>query len=285
MKYTLALLSALLINIVTFAQNNVEFTFDISFESNIAKEVKKGNKIALVYPFGNINEIKLVKSKNSCEFEGIEYKFRKEDTILIRFFNELKVIFTQPDFYREFNKTCPELWNEEYFSDGTTTRFHFNSDSIKRGFGARDGVCNFNSTYDQILNSFFNIVFYMVNQKSFRKKLSSDIIDYITTFESITQPPFRHVKYKPMTYRLKGRVYDSDDLGITNLINSISENEDLYIEVGTGFNIIHHDYFYLHFQDFIHSYHKVTWVPDDKIVATRLIELGIDKNHIKKRYK
>jgi hypothetical protein len=271
------LILLLLFNFFSFAQNNMEFTFDITFETNVIS-INSDDEFA-----GPNYKFKLEKYKSSCKFGEIEYSFQKKDTLLLRYFSDFKKLFEQSDFYRNFNKTCPELWNHTMHTDGIQTIFWYKSDSTKISFGADDGICDFNSLYDNILDNFFNIVIYVVNQPSSKGKLSESKLSKLEYLEGATGfAPIRLVRPNPLTYRLKGRVYERSYEEVLTILNGLPKAEPTYIEVGGRFYVNEFDSFYRRFKDFLKEPNRIIWIPENDRSATELKKLGVDKKSMKK---
>lgn len=265
----------LFLNLFLVAQNNLEFTFDLKFETNVLTEIN-GETI------GRTHNYKLEKFESSCKFGELEYTFQQKDTLLLRYFAEFEKLFEQPNFYRNFNKTCPELWSDKTQSDGIQTTFWFKSDSVNIGFGADDGICNFNSLYDNILDNFFNIVFYVINQPSSTGKLSELKLSVLYYDEGATGfSPIRHIRPDPLTYRLKGRAYERSYTEVLNLLNGLPKDKSTYIEVGGLFYVNEFDSFYLHFKDFLKKPNRIIWIPENDRFAAELKTLGVDKKNMK----
>jgi hypothetical protein len=281
MKRIYSLIFLILFRLCSVAQDHLEFTFDLRIESNITVEVKTGDKTTYdSEAFSNIHAYKLEKFASSCRFFGVTYSFQKNDSLLFRYFDEFVNIFKQPEFYRNYNQTCPHLWDEQIVSDGTITRFRFISDSIERGLAAMEGICNFNSIHNEILNVFFNIAFYIIRQPIFHEKLSRFKIGRLETDEDITGPPIRLVSTSPLTYRLKSRVPEDSYKEVINLLNGLPKEKQTYIEVGGSYDIKLHDTFYPLFKEFLKSPNNIIWIPDDERIAAGLKNLGIFKKII-----
>lgn len=277
MKKVNILLILIALSQFSFAQNHVEFTFDINFETNVRFKKADGEFE------GPTHRYRLEKFESSCKFGEIEYSFQQNDTLLLRYFSEFKKLFEQPDFYRNFNKSCPELWSNIIILDGIQTTFWFKSDSTKISFGAKDGLCNFNSLYDNILDNFFNIVFYLINQPSAKGKLSESRLSTLSFDESETGfAPIRLVRPNPLTYRLKGRAYEKSYTEVLNILYGLPKDETTYIEVGGSFNVNELDSFCLPFKDFLKIPNRIIWIPENYRFINELKKLGIDEKSIKK---
>lgn len=263
--------------LLSWAQNHPIFTLDIRFEGGPATWVD-GELIAL-------NKVyRLVKFETSCEFEEVDYKFQKNDTILLRYFRELETCFMQPEFYVNMNNSWEKPENGHYYIyDGIITSFRFKSDSVDIDFTAKDRICILNSLYDKILDSFFNIAMKISHQKNLNVDMSQVDISLLTKIEANScSSPIRLVCYDPLTYRLRGRVDGYTNNYVLNLLNSLPGEKPTYIEVSSDYYINQYDAFYLLFKKFLKTATKIIWIPDNDIIGGELKKLGVKKKHMMK---
>lgn len=260
----------------TVAQNHLDFIFDLKFETGVYTEINGES-------MGQTHKYKLEKFESSCKFGELEYQFQPKDTLLIRYFKDFEGLFERPGFYRNFNKNCPDLWSDQVQMDGILTSFRFKSDSVNIGFGATDGICNFNSLYDSILDNFFNIVFYVIQQPAAKGKMSELKLSVLNYDEGATGSfPIRLIRTNPLTYRLKSRVFNNSNSEVISLLNKLPKDKNTYIEVGGSFYVMKFDSFYSPFKEFLKAPNKIIWIPNDNKIAADLKTLGVDKKHMKK---
>ena len=277
MKQHYILLVFFLLGQFSFAQKNPQFTFDLEFETNYTIESNSGESQSLNHIY------RIEKFETSCVYNELEYEFLKNDTLLFRYFRELENIFKQPDFYRNFNKTCPKLWDDITYSDGTRTTFRFKSDSIDIKWGARNGICNSNSLYDNILQSFFNIALYVINQPASKGKISPFKLYVLEDDEgSSCSTSLRLIRYNPLTYRLIGRIYENEYQEVLRQLNCLSKENKTYIEVSGSYHTKETDSFYPLFKEFLKAPNKIIWIPQGDRIAVELKSMGVKKKNMKK---
>lgn len=264
----------------SFAQKKPQFTFDLEFETNHTIESNTGESQSLNHIY------RIEKFETSCVYNELEYEFLKKDTLLFRYFRELENIFRQPDFYRNFNKTCPKLLDDITYSDGTRTTFRFKADSIDIKLCVRNGICNSNSLYDNILQGFFNIALYVINQPVSKGKISPFKIYVLEDDEgSLCSTSLRLIRYNPPTYRLIGRIYESEYQKVLSQLNGLSKEKKTYIEVSESYHTKETDSFYTLFKEFLKAPNKIIWIPQGDRIALELKSMGVKKKNMKKTNK
>jgi hypothetical protein len=252
----------------TFGQNPLEYVLNLEFETNIVSDIAGE-------AFGPTHKWKLEKYKSSCIFSGLEYKFEKKDTLLIRYFIEIKKICKQD----ELNYIYGNL--DDNVIDGSITRGWFKSDSIDRAFGFQNGKQDYNLLQIELLNNFFNIAYYLIKQPVIKGKISRLKIKLLSIDEDLeTNSPIRIVKFIPLTYRLCGRVYNNSSPRVMNLLNSLPKDKPIHIEVGAGFYTNPFDTFYFLFIEYLKSPNQIKWIPEDERIVSKLKTLGVKKRSI-----
>ncbi|GEM_PF-4449571 len=151
------------------AQETSEFVFELKFRTNV--QICVEDKHGKVLTRDGLHNYRLEKFDSSCRLGEILYKFKRKDTLLIRYLTDFKTLFEAPGFDQRFNATCPHRYFSN-FVDGIKTTFIYQSDSFHTSIEVHDGNCEYNSLYNSIISSFFNIAYYIISQPSMRGKLS-----------------------------------------------------------------------------------------------------------------
>jgi hypothetical protein len=252
------------------AQNHLEYTLKLEFEGNIVTEVDG--------KFTNLsNDWKLEKFEKSCKFENIEYIFQQKDTLLLRYFKEIKETCSRKEI-EYFYGTLGQIW-----FDGTIIRGWFKSDSIDRSFGYGSGDGAGNPLQFKVFDNFFNIALYLLSQPSSTEKLSKLQLAALRICEKHSNNvPVQIISFNPLTYRLNDRVDETSYEKVINLFNNLPINKPAYFEAGILFNISQTDRFYTFIKEFLKSPNNIIWIPDNENVFYRLRALGVKKKNILK---
>jgi hypothetical protein len=280
MKILATLFIILFVCRFSFAQKHCEYKLELTFISNVAFTDDNGNA-------EDENCWKLEKFETSCKLNNLEYIFTEKDSLLLKYFKKLKEIFRQ---YEYIDLSAKAKENEARltarFFDGFATRGWFKSDSIDRVFGFYSQNSDINPLHTKILDTYFNIAWYLINKPSLYGKISKvklSKLEYDEVTASASMPiPIRLICDNPLTYRLKGKMYEESYNIIIQVLNSLPTNKSTYLEVLGDFYIDPIDSFYKPFKEFVKKSNKIIWIPDSERIRTNFKALGVPKRNLKK---
>jgi hypothetical protein len=269
MNTKLIVLVAVFLNINIFSIGQIYHTYKLSLD---------------IYPslwFKN-KTWTLVRELDKCALDNKYYSFKKEDVQLISYFNKLDTILSNNEFYElGFTKVKGEIILHAV--DGTKTYCKLHLPQKTESFGFHSGNIDSDSNLVELIDTFFNIAFYLFKKTDFNNNLTIGDHDTLEKLEpQIGSNSIRQVSLNPLLFRLFWRI-EGDKENVYRYYDffiNLPKQRIVFIEVGKYFWITEKDDFYPLFKKFNRSRKKnIIWIASDK-AKDYLINLGVNKKNI-----
>jgi hypothetical protein len=243
-----------------------------------AQDLKKYTLVLDIQPsFITSKTWMLHREQKECSFNNIRCIFTKKDALLKYYFYQLDTVLKEFKFKELGSYGCD---GNGAWTDGTMTYGKlYLSDTIKI-FNFHSGNSDCDCTQIKLIDVFFNIVFYLYNNKDFQKSLKPFDYYYLEEVEhQVIRTPIRQVSIIPLEYRLYDRVYTFNYKSVMQLLDNLPETKPVIIEIGKYFKVDKPDEFFDPFKKYVNSRKNIIWIaPGD--AKYELTYLGLKKEYI-----
>jgi hypothetical protein len=225
---------------------------------------------------------RLVYLGEKCFVNGIKYNFRDKDSLLSRYFDNLETILGDYSYRRLGNYSYSKngkmtgMW-----TDGSRTKGIVVMNGDKKEFNFHSGNSDYDSLQIEMMNTFFNIMFYLTENEKFAKKFTDENRYYLEHMEtSCTRNAMRKVKESPLRYKLFERVYTFNCEQVVAIFDSFPKDEPVDVEIGRFFNLNIHDKFYEIFKMDISKRENINWIVYQNN-KDYLLSIGLQEKKVK----
>ena len=218
------------------------------------------------------------REKDYCILDSLRYNFKEKDSLLIYYFQQLDTILHKYKFYKLSSYSYNNGHRDGMWTDGTMTYGKLILPDTIKTFNFHSGNIDYDKTQIELIDAFFNLTFYLYNQKDFNKKLKNSNLDYLEKIENhVGRTPIRQVSIFPLHYKLFDRVYPFNYDSTKQLFEKMPMNRPILIDVGKYVNIMGD------FETFLKGYFTIRkniyWIIPGKN-RVKMISLGLDKQYI-----
>lgn len=223
------------------------------------------------------------REQDYCILDSLKYNFKERDSLLIQYFLQLDTILHKYKFYKLSSYSYNNGHQTGMWTDGTMTYGKLILPDTIKTFNFHSGNIDYDKTQIELIDAFFNLTFYLYNQKDFKKKLKISNLDYLEKIENkVGRTPFRQVSAFPLHYRLFDRVYPFNYDSTKKLFENMPMNRLILIDLGKFVNIMGD--FEMFLKGYFPTRKNIYWIiPETNRI--KMTSLGLDKQYILDNFK
>ena len=213
-----------------------------------------------------------------CILDSLRYNFKEKDSLLTHYYQQLDTILGKYKFYKLSSYSYKNGQKNGMWTDGTMTYGKLILPDTIKTFNFHSGNIDYDSKQIELINVFFNLTYYLYNQKNFKKNLKTSNINYLEKIEvGVGRTPIRQVSFYPLHYRLYARVYPFNYLATRQLFENMPLGRPILIDLGKYVNIMGE------FESFLKEFFKtrtnIYWIiPENN--KEKMILMGLKRDYI-----
>lgn len=239
-------------------------------------------KLEINPSFEPAQNYRLVLNNDKCIVNDINYKLKSSDSIIIGYLNNLELVFKNYKFHKLESYSYNKKGEISGIGlDGTSIRGIVQMNNLEQRFNFHSVNIDFDSLQTDMMNTFFNLMFALVEVKEFSKQFSDEKRYYLERMETrCTRNAMRKITDNPLKYKLFERVYNFNYEEVVAVFDSFSKDKAVDVEIGRFFNLNVNDKFYEIFQMDISKRDNINWIVYQNN-KEYLLSLGIQEEKIK----
>lgn len=211
-----------------------------------------------------------------CILDSLTYKIKEKDSLLVHYFQQLDTILSKYQFCKlssySYKDGMPTVW-----TDGTMTYGKLILPDTIKTFSFHSGNIDYDIKQIELINVFFNLTYYLYNQKDFKQNLETSNSDYLEKIENqVGRTPIRQVAVYPLHYRLYDRVYSFNYSATRQLFENMPLDRPILIDVGKYANIMGEFESFL--KEFFTTRSNIYWMIPNK--KEKMISMGLNEEYI-----
>lgn len=211
-----------------------------------------------------------------CILDSLAYKFEEKDSLLVHYFQQLDTILSKYKFCKSSSYSYKD-GKHTMWTDGTMTYGKLIFPDTIKTFNFHSGNIDSDTKQIELIDVFFNLTYYLYNQKDFKKNLETSNSDYLAKIENqVGRTPIRQVTVYPLHYRLYDRVYPFNYLVTRQLFENMPLDRPILIDVGNYANITGEFESFL--KEFFKTRSNIYWIIPNK--KEKMISMGLKKEYI-----
>lgn len=255
----------LIINCITsISQNNKHYTLELDIQTSF-----QGSRI------WNIE-----RDQDYCVLDSVKYPFKKKDSLLIDYFEQLDTILDKYKFYHLSSNVYKNGKETGSWLDGTMTYGKLILPDTIKTFDFHSGNINYDTLQIELIDVFFNLARYLYSQENINRNLDNPNMEYLEKIENeVGRTPIRQVSVNPLHYRLFDVIYNFNYTTVCRLFENMPLDRPVLVEVGRHADMNVNSKFVSFLKGYFKTRRNIYWiVPYDK--KAKIMELGLKNEYI-----